>query len=104
MKLPLWHAAPGEISEKMWGAGFVTPGGQIIDGHANAPLGLMKEMSVLDLSAGLGGRMRDMVDAIGLHVTGLEPDAAIAERGMQMSLKAGEVKHALIAHYDPAHL
>jgi hypothetical protein len=101
---PIWRAEPGEISEKMWGEGFVTPGGQLIDGMLVAPLGLMKEMSVLDLSAGLGERMRDIVKEAGVYITGLEPDAPIAERGMRMSLKAGEGKHAPIAHYDPAHL
>lgn len=101
---PFWHAVPGEISEKMWGAGFVTPGGAIINGMLIKPLGLTKEMSVLDLSAGLGGLMRNTAEETGAYITGLEPDAAIAERGMQLSIRAGKSKHAPITHYDPSRL
>jgi cyclopropane fatty-acyl-phospholipid synthase-like methyltransferase len=103
-KPKLWSAAPGEISEKMWGTGFVTPGGNVIDSLLIKPLGLTKEMSVLDLSAGLGGRMRRTAEETGAYITGLEPDLAIAERGMQLSVKAGKSKRAPITHYDPAHL
>jgi cyclopropane fatty-acyl-phospholipid synthase-like methyltransferase len=95
----LWHAEPGEISEKMWGDGFVTPGGSVISGMLIKPLGLTKEMSVLDLSAGLGGRIRRTAEETGAYVTGLEPDASVAERGMQLSVKAGKSKHAPITHY-----
>lgn len=103
-KAKIWHAEPGEISEKMWGDGFVTPGGNTINGMLIKPLGLTKEMSVLDLSAGLGGRMRRTAEETGAYITGLEPDAAIAVRGMQLSVKAGKRKHAPITHYDPAKL
>lgn len=100
----LWHAAPGEISEKMWGAGFVTPGDVTINSLLITPLGLNKTMSVLDLSAGLGGRMRHASEETGAYITGLEPDAAIADRAMQLSIMAGKSKHAPVTHYDPARL
>ena len=48
--------------------------------------------------------MRATAEETGAYVTGLEPDAAIAQRGMELSKKAGKAKHAAIAHYDPAHL
>jgi len=99
-----WHAEPGEVSEKMWGNGYVTPGGVVITGMLTKPLGLTKEMSVLDLSAGLGGRMRRTAEETGAYITGLEPDPAVAARGMQLSVRAGKGKHAAIAHYDPATL
>jgi cyclopropane fatty-acyl-phospholipid synthase-like methyltransferase len=100
----LWHAVPGEISEKMWGEGFVTPGGHVINSLLIKPLGLTKEMSVLDISAGLGGYMRRAAEETGAYVTGLEPDAKLAERGMQLSIKAGKAKRAPITHYDSANL
>lgn len=102
--IELWHAAPGEISEKMWGEGFVTPGDDVLNNQMITPLGLNKEMNVLDLSAGLGGRMRRIVEETGAYITGLEPDAAIAERGMQMSIMAGKKKHATVSAYDPANV
>ncbi|MDX2027915.1 MAG: methyltransferase domain-containing protein [Alphaproteobacteria bacterium] len=99
---PEWHAAPGELSEKMWGKGFVTPGDEAVTDMLIAPLNLAKEMSVLDLSAGLGGRMRLITEKFGVAVTGLEPDPQIAARGMEMSIMAGKGKHDAIAAYDPA--
>ena len=102
--LHVWHAEPGEISEKMWGEGFVTPGGNIINSMLIKPLGLTKEMSVLDLSAGLGGLMRSTVEDTGAYLTGLEPDAAIAKRGMELSVRAGKSKHAPVTNYDPANI
>jgi len=97
-----WHAAPGEVSEKMWGAGFVQPGDAPLSEMLVTPLGLNKDLSVLDLSAGLGGRLRKIADDFGVYVTGLEPDPAIAARGMEMSIASGKGKRAAIAAYDPA--
>lgn len=98
----LWHAEPGEISEKMWGNGFVTPGDSEITELLVMPLALNKELSVLDLSAGLGGRLRRTTEEFGVYVTGLEPDPQIAARGMELSIRAGKAKHAAISAYDPA--
>jgi SAM-dependent methyltransferase len=67
-------------------------------------MGLTKEKSLLDLSAGLGGRMRKIVNAFGLYVNGREPDPEIAARGMALSVAAGRGKRAEIAPYDPMNL
>ena len=95
----VWHAEAGEISEKMFGSGFVTPGGAFITEKLIRPIGLTKDMNVLDLSAGLGGRIRRIVDETGSYVTGLEPDAGVAKRGMELSVRAGKAKHASVEHY-----
>jgi cyclopropane fatty-acyl-phospholipid synthase-like methyltransferase len=97
-----WHAEPGEISEKMWGAGIVTPGGNVIWDAMVKPLGLNKSMSVLELSAGLGGNMRKVAEETGAYITGLEPDAGVAARGMDLSRHAGQAKHAPVTHYEAA--
>jgi len=97
----LWHAVPGEISEKMWGDGFVSPGTEVVAEWLTSSLGLSKDMNVLDLSAGLGGRMRSISEKYGVYITGLEPDPPIAARGMEMSVKAGKGKHDAIMAYDP---
>lgn len=98
----IWHAEAGEISEKMWGAGFVTPGDAVLNDMMMTPLGLTKDHSVLDLSAGLGGRLRKTVEEFGVYITGLEPDPDIAARGMELSTRAGKAKRAEISAYDPA--
>jgi cyclopropane fatty-acyl-phospholipid synthase-like methyltransferase len=97
-----WHAAPGEISEKMWGRGYVQPGDVALSEMLITPLGLSKDTSILDLSAGLGERMRKTAEKYGVYVTGLEPDPQIAARGMEMSIIDGKGKRAAIATYDPA--
>ncbi len=100
----LWHAAPAEISEKMWGEGFVTPGTNYITDLLVKPLGITKDMNILDLSAGLGGRIRKISHETGAYVTGLEPDTGIAQRGMEMSKQMGRSKHAPVEHYNPESL
>lgn len=96
-----WRALPGEISEIMWGAGNMMPGGIELYNKLVTPLCLNKDMSVLDISAGLGGHMRRASEQFGAYFTGLEPDAAIAARGMQLSLKARQEKRAPVKTYDP---
>ncbi len=96
-----WHAAPGEISEKMWGDGRVTPGDEYVTELLIKPLSLTKDMSLLDLSAGLGFRMRKTSHEFGVYINGREPDPEIAARGMTLSVHAGMGKHAAITAYDP---
>lgn len=97
----LWHAAPGEVSEKMWGEGSVTPCDEAIIDALITPLGLNKDTAVLDLSAGLGGRLRKTSEKFGIYITGLEPDQQIAQRGMEMSVRAGKGKRSPVEYYDP---
>lgn len=96
-----WHAEPGEISEKMWGTGSVTPCDNAIIEAMITPLGLNKDMALLDLSAGLGGRLHQTSEKYGVYITGLEPDPFIAARGMEISRRAGKGKRCPIEHYDP---
>ena len=97
----LWHALPGEISEKMWGDGFVTPGDEYITDRLIRPLGISKDMSLIDLAAGLGGRSRKTTKEFGVYIDGFEPDPEIAARGMALSVAQGRGKHVTIKSYDP---
>ncbi len=98
----LWYADRPQVLEKMWGDGEALPGGKELVDLLLAPLGLNKEMNVLDLSAGLGGLARKMAEEFETYVTGLETDPALARRGMTLSVNAGKSKQASIEHYDPA--
>ncbi len=97
----LWHAAPGEISERMWGEGAVTPGDARIDALLIKPLNLVKGTSVLDLSAGLGARMKGIASQYGASVTGLEPDPDVAARGQDL-LRKKKIKGVSLNAYDPS--
>ncbi|MBI1207971.1 MAG: methyltransferase domain-containing protein [Azospirillum sp.] len=98
---PLWTATRIEVAEKIWGEGFVSPGGgeQLVT--MVKPLGLNPAMSVLDLGAGLGGATRVMAGNFGAWVTGFEASPLLCEIGMQRSVKAGLAKQAPIDRYDP---
>lgn len=98
---PLWTATRIEVAEKCWGAGFTSPGSANYIPELIKPLGLNPAMSVLDVSAGLGGVARVMAANYGAWVTGLEANPVLAEVGMQQSTKAGMARQAPITHYDP---
>ncbi|AWJ83388.1 phosphoethanolamine methyltransferase [Azospirillum sp. TSH58] len=98
---PLWSATRIEVAEKLWGEGFNTPGGHDHIPYLVKPLGLNPAMSVLDLSAGLGGTSRTMASKYGCWVTGLEASESLAKEGMIRSFKEGLEKKAPIETYDP---
>lgn len=100
----LWHAQPGEVSEKMWGSGYVSPADEYLTDLMIRPMGLTKDMSMLDLSAGLGGRMRKTTKEFGLYINGREPDPELALRGMAISTAEGRGKRDEITAYDPMNL
>lgn len=99
---PLWNATRVEVAETMWGEGFLTPGGASYAPLLVKPLALSKEMSLLDLTAGLGGLARAVVGETGCWVTGLDVSEPVAKLGMERSVKAGMEKQAPVKPYDPA--
>ncbi len=101
---PLWSANRIEVVEKIWGEGFVLPGGadQIIT--LAKPLGLNPAMTVLDICCGLGGAARCLASNFGCWATGLESSPFLAEEGMRRSIKAGMSKQAPIVTFDQENL
>ncbi len=100
---PLWSASRIEVAEKIWGPGYVLPGGDELITTLMKPLGLNPAMTVLELGAGLGGAARCMATT-GCWVTGLESSPFLAEQGMARSTKAGKAKQAPIEVFDPENL
>jgi len=99
-----WHAAPGEIAEKMWGEGNILPGDTQLTDLLIQPFNITKDMNLLDLSAGLGSRMRRVHQEFKAEVNGREADAEIAARGTFLLAAAGLRKSASITPYDPMNL
>lgn len=97
----LWHAGYPEIVEAIWGKGHNLPLGDDFIDKLAAPVGLDKSNGVLDLSAGLGAVGRRIASEFGAYVTGLEPDQALAEYGMEISTQANQAKKASVYFYDP---
>ena len=97
---PAWTSARIAAVQFLWGKGYWAPGDSEYTIKQLKPLGLNKDMSMLDLSAGLGGPGRDVVDSFGIWITGKEPDAALADAGMELSTMAGMSRKMPIEPYD----
>lgn len=97
----IWTPERIKIAERVWGAGFTSPGGEDYILKLVGPLALKPERSVLDLGAGLGGPARAMVGAFGVWVTAMEPSEVLAAQGMEESTRAGMAKKAAVVSYDP---
>jgi ubiquinone/menaquinone biosynthesis C-methylase UbiE len=89
------------VAQWLWGVGDIMPGDEQYVLELVKPFGLTPAMSMLDLSAGLGGPARAIAQAFGTYVTGLERSPERAKRGMDMSVTANLAKRATIAQYNP---
>ncbi len=99
-EIETWSAARIEVAERIWGAGFTSPGGADHVLKLVEPLNLKPGMRVLHFGAGLGGPARAMAGALGVKVTGLEPAQALATRGMEESIDAGMAESAPVLAGD----
>ncbi len=95
-----WSAARIALAQEVWGEGFVAPGGTDLIMSLVEPLGLKRNMTVLELGAGLGGAARIMAERPGARVTGVEWDPRLAEAGMALSIQARMVRKAPVLSLD----
>jgi ubiquinone/menaquinone biosynthesis C-methylase UbiE len=89
------------VAQWLWGPGFIMPGDEHYVLELVKPFCLTPAMSMLDLSAGLGGPARAIAEAYGTYVTGLERSPERAKRGMEMSVTANLGKKATITQFNP---
>ncbi len=97
----VWTPARIKIAERIWGAGYVSPGGTEHIMELIKPIGLNPKMSVADINAGLGGAGRAISESFGMWVTAMEPNDCIAAHGMEQSTMAGMGKKVPVIAYDP---
>lgn len=96
-----WQPTTHELLALLWGEGWTLPLGEHMTTVMVRAFGLNKEMSLLDLTGGLGGSAAMVVEAFGSYVTALEPDAALAEHGTQNLRQRGVSHHATLMPYVP---
>lgn len=89
------------LSQKIWGPGFLVPGGIDYVMTMVKPFGVNPAMSLLDLTAGLGGPSRHVSQFFDVYITAMERAPEIAKRGHPMSIDAGLGKKVPISAYDP---
>lgn len=91
-----------ELMQKIWGEGFNTPLDKAEFLNMTVGLGLSPEKSALDLSAGLGGPARLLVEHYKTYVSCFERNAdLVAEAEKQAAKKKPVAGSIAIKHYDP---
>ena len=98
---PLWTADRVKVAEQLWGGDFLSPGGVEHITTLVKPFGITSSMSILDLSAGLGGASRAIATTYDAWVTGMEASPYLAQLAMERSIKKGLEKKAPIETYNP---
>ena len=99
-----WTRAEMEVAQMVFGKGFVEPGGPEFLLELVKPFALSPAMSILNMTAGLGGSSRAIVEELGAWVDGMESSKVLAAEGMEQSKMAGLGKKAPIVHFDPENL
>jgi hypothetical protein len=89
-----WSTARVDVAQLVWGPGFCGPGGPEQVVALSKLLTLSPEMSMLDLSAGLGGPARALAEHFGVWVTGYEQSQTLVDAGNELSTKAGMSRKA----------
>jgi ubiquinone/menaquinone biosynthesis C-methylase UbiE len=89
------------LLQQIWGQGFLMPGGTDQIMTLVKPFGVNPAMSLLDLSAGLGGASRHVSATFDVYITAMERSAEIARRGHAMSVDAGLGRKVAVSAYDP---
>ena len=89
------------LSQKIWGPGFLVPGGVDYVMTMVKLFGVNPAMSLLDLTAGLGGPSRHVSQFFDVYITAMERAPEIAKRAHSMSIDAGLGKKVPVTTYDP---
>lgn len=100
-RMAKWPATRIEVNQRLWGEGFVSPGGPEYILTLAKPLALNPTMSIADLGAGLGGPARTISGEFGTWITGMERHKNLASVAAKQSEMAGFAKKAAVSHYDP---
>lgn len=95
---PEWRL---DMAERLWGDGFLVPGGLSYATDFVKAMMPASEKSFLDLGAGIGGAVRGINKEFGVWMTGMEPSEALAEIGKETSIKQGLGRRAPVSWYDP---
>ncbi len=98
-----WSPARTAFCQRLWGAGFVDPGGSDFTLHLLKPCALGPEHTVLDLTTGLAGSAQATSDKFGIWVDATEPDADLAQAAQQRCEQKG-IGKVKVSGIDPSNL
>ena len=95
-----WHANRIEVAQLIWGDEFTGPGDAEFIINQCKLLGLTPEMSMLDLTAGMGGPMRVLAEHFGVWASGFETSPTLVDYGNELSEMHGMSKKAPLKLLD----
>lgn len=96
-----WPPERLAIAHRLWGEGFVLPGGPEDALRLAAPLGLSATSNLLLLGCGAGGPARCVAALYGAWVAGYEADPALADEAGAVCARAGLGQRVQIGRWDP---
>lgn len=98
-----WAPARITAAQMVWGQGFAAPGDEAYLMSLVNVAGLKSDMSILDLSGGLGGAARALSERFGgLWINSFEISPELAKAGMEQTKMAGMSKKVPLESFDPA--
>ncbi len=95
-----WGAARIRVCDQVWGDGFVGPGGADYAVEVARPFSSRADAKVLDLSAGLGGRVSEIARDASVTVVGMERDQEFAEHASERAKRSGKSNMRPIESYN----
>ncbi|MBT5676336.1 MAG: methyltransferase domain-containing protein [Rhodospirillaceae bacterium] len=99
-----WSDPRVQVTEKVWGTGYMSPGGDVQVQDLIKPLGLDSSMMIVDIGAGLGGTTRALHGETGAWVSGFEVSPLLSDAAMELSRIAGLTRKATVETFETENL
>ncbi len=97
----LWPTARIALAGRLWGDGYVLPGGEEEVLRLARSLGLSGAASLLVLGCGPGGAVCSIAGQLGVRVSGFETDPELSDAGAVLCARSGLGERAEIYQWHP---
>lgn len=97
-----WPPARIEVTNTVWGPGYIFPGGELETLRMAKPMQLSGESTILLLGAGAGGPGRSLSVKFGSWVTAMETSSELVVAATELAMKANLGKRVQTEQWNPA--
>ena len=97
----IWPPARQAFCQRLWGSGFIDPGGRNATLDLLKPCDLGPQHTLLDLTTGLAGGSQAISDTFGIWIDALEPDPDLAKAAHENCQRKGYGKRVKVSGFDP---